>query len=745
MVVPLNAGDPETIGAYRLLDRLGSGGMGVVYLARSASGRRVAVKVVHAQFVEDEEFRTRFRQEVAAARQVSGAFTAPVVDADPDADRPWMATLYVAGPTLAERLAADGPLDAAQLRRLALGLSEALHDIHRAGVVHRDLKPANVLMAEDGPRVIDFGISRAGDNQALTVTGRVMGTPPFMSPEQLSRPREVTPASDVFSLGALLVYAATGRGPFDADSPYMTAYQVVHEPPALDELAQPLRDLVADCLVKDPAQRPGLPELMRRLRDLPEQGVPRAPEAVREEAPAEYEPTSTGKRRRRTLLTLGAAVLAMAAGIGGITLYVSSDGGDGVRAAKDPAARARSVPVPAGWRPWQLPLPKAAGVKPDDIDLSPGCRASGSTLFCGGTDLPAMRVNGITGRVEWRAKSLVLTSRSGDGGMQANSTPFAVRHGLVFLHDTPEDSHSRLVALRADTGEVAWSRRISSSSDSVLAGDLIVASTPGDKRLTGLDAATGRVRWTTPLAKGISCSPLEAGGDPYVMCFTDDATGLGSTTIMRLDQRDGTPHQVARPGEAEDPLGVHRGQLLFLPSVDSELDAYPYLVRVDPRTGRRHRVKLPAETIGEATLVGDRLFFVQDSGRITLIDPVTGEKQWSTPTSLERLGEPAIAEAAGTVYLGTSSGRLIALDLGNGEELWQTGARSASSGWAQPPHVVPLRGAVTGLTGSGTVFSVDPRHPDAEPSPPASPAGGGRAGSGRHPASRASGTSGTSG
>ncbi|MGW0585059.1 serine/threonine-protein kinase, partial [Streptomyces sp. NPDC002920] len=233
----LNKDDPRSLGGYRIVGRLGAGGMGVVYRARSRSGREVAVKVVHAQYAEDAVFRTRFRQEIEAVRKVSGAFTAPVVDADPDAVRPWMATQYVPGPSLADRIRADGPLTGGQLRRLALGLVEALRDIHRAGVVHRDLKPANVLTAEDGPRVIDFGISRAAENQTLTETGHAIGTPPFMSPEQFQDARTVGPASDVFSLGALLVFAVTGHGPFDADSPYVTAYRVMNEEPDLAAVA----------------------------------------------------------------------------------------------------------------------------------------------------------------------------------------------------------------------------------------------------------------------------------------------------------------------------------------------------------------------------------------------------------------------------------------------------------------------------------------------------------------------------
>ncbi|MEV4443743.1 serine/threonine-protein kinase, partial [Streptomyces sp. NPDC049577] len=224
---------PRYAGRYRLERRLGSGGMGVVHLARSASGLRLAVKVVHAEFAVDPEFRARFRQEVAAARRVSGAFTASVVDADPDGGRPWMATLYIPGPTLAERVKREGPLEPAEVRRLAAGLAEALRDIHRAGVVHRDLKPSNVLLAADGPKVIDFGISRPSDSELRTETGKLIGTPPFMAPEQFQRPREVGPAADVFACASLLVYAATGRGPFESDSPYIVAYQVVHDEPDL--------------------------------------------------------------------------------------------------------------------------------------------------------------------------------------------------------------------------------------------------------------------------------------------------------------------------------------------------------------------------------------------------------------------------------------------------------------------------------------------------------------------------------
>ncbi|MEW2439224.1 PQQ-binding-like beta-propeller repeat protein [Streptomyces caniferus] len=265
---------PEYAGQYRLEARLGSGGMGVVHLARSSSGLLLAVKVIHAEFAQDPEFRGRFRQEVAAARRVSGAFTAPVVDADPDAERPWMATLHIPGPTLSDHVKRNGPLAVAEVRRLAAGLAEALRDIHRAGVVHRDLKPGNVLLAADGPKVIDFGISRPSDSEMRTETGKLIGTPPFMAPEQFQRPREVGPAADVFALGSVLVHAATGSGPFDSESPYIVAYQVVHDEADLAGVPPELVPLVESCLAKDPADRPTPGALMELLRTGPPHDAP---------------------------------------------------------------------------------------------------------------------------------------------------------------------------------------------------------------------------------------------------------------------------------------------------------------------------------------------------------------------------------------------------------------------------------------------------------------------------------------
>ena len=257
----LAPGDPELIGPYRLRGRLGAGGMGRVYLGLSPGGRTVAVKVIRADLAQDAEFRARFRREVAVARTVSGLFTAPVIDADVDGPVPWLATAYVPGPSLADAVSQHGPLPAASVLALARGLAEALSAIHAAGVVHRDLKPANVLLAEDGPRVIDFGISRAVEASALTHTGLVVGSPGFMSPEQ-AEGREVGPPSDIFSLGAVLAFAATGQGPFGSGSTPALVYRVVHSGPQLDLMPAEVRSLAARCLAKDPALRPTAADLL---------------------------------------------------------------------------------------------------------------------------------------------------------------------------------------------------------------------------------------------------------------------------------------------------------------------------------------------------------------------------------------------------------------------------------------------------------------------------------------------------
>lgn len=256
--------DPREIGPYQLLGQLGRGGMGQVFLGMSAGGRPIAVKVIRTELAADPEFRARFRREVAAAQKVSGLFTALVIDADLDSPMPWLATAYVAGPSLTEAVRQLGPLSVRTVLALTAGLAESLSAIHAAGVVHGDLKPSNVLLAEDGPRVIDFGIARAAEASAAAGTDLMIGSPRFMSPEQVLG-SDISPASDLFSLGAVLTFAATGQGPFGSGSPAALMYRLVNSPANLSSVPAELRQLVGSCLAKHPGDRPTAPELLDQV------------------------------------------------------------------------------------------------------------------------------------------------------------------------------------------------------------------------------------------------------------------------------------------------------------------------------------------------------------------------------------------------------------------------------------------------------------------------------------------------
>ncbi|MEV4183754.1 serine/threonine-protein kinase [Streptosporangium canum] len=278
MTTPLRDGDPAQIGPYRIHARLGGGGMGQVFLGRSPGGRTVAVKIVRSDLAGDAGFRRRFADEVKAARKVGGFYTAPVVDADPDGNPPWLATAHIPGPTLHQAVADHGPLPMESVAVLGAGLAEGLDAIHAQNVVHRDLKPANVILTADGPRLIDFGIARALDATSHTRTSTVLGTAAFMSPEQATV-QTVGSASDVFSLGCVLAFAATGRSPFGEGPVHAVVYRVVHEEPNLSDLPTPLTALVAACLAKDPAARPTPRALLKELAALAPHDPQRADEA----------------------------------------------------------------------------------------------------------------------------------------------------------------------------------------------------------------------------------------------------------------------------------------------------------------------------------------------------------------------------------------------------------------------------------------------------------------------------------
>ncbi|MEU1479076.1 protein kinase [Streptomyces sp. NPDC005760] len=740
--MPLHKDDPKSVGGYRLADRLGSGGMGIVYRGRSRSGREVAVKVVHAQYAEDPVFRTRFRQEIEAVRKVSGAFTAPVLDADPEAARPWMATQYVPGRSLADRIAELGPLRETELRRLALGLVEALRDIHRAGVVHRDLKPANVLMAEDGPRVIDFGISRAAENHPLTETGQMIGTPPFMSPEQLTDARTVGPASDVFALGALLVYTLTGRGPFDADSPYLTAYQVVHDEPVLDGVRPDLRTILQSCLAKKPADRPGLDEVAREFaRVLPEEAVdgPRtvtsrgnlpAPDSGTG-APDPKSATSPGRRRRlRPWWAVSAAIGAL---VLGLTAYLLSglgrtdDGGSGTVRAEDAAAG--GTELPGGWRPWRTTvyataergLKKGITLLDGGGDSGPECQMYEGALYCAGDAVLPVRLDGVTGRVDWRADGVPSLPRKRSYFFWFLGVADDVM--LVKQQYQPEggDLVTSVIALDTATGKRLWHRTVGPRATQVsVTGDLVLVPDIGRGSLTARSARTGAQRWTAPLPAGMQCDPAHTNVGLYLECVPG-MTPAEEILLLGFDRADGSVRRLKVPDHSTL-VGTYDGRLLYLDAGEEAAGhlstgtkgPFSRIRLVDPVTGAATTTELAEKSEGTATAAGGTLWFTGDSGRVTAVSVRTGKQLWQTPTSLEQPGGVTPAPGARVVYLSGASGRVAALDAGRGTLLWETPPRAkwVNSQSEVLPQVLLNKGALVVPTLSGDVFTLDPAHPE---------------------------------
>ena len=291
-VSPLQKGDPEQLGSYRLVGRIGRGGMGTVYLAESGHGERAAVKVINLDLAHDDAFRLRFRREVESARRVRRFCTAPVLDAQLEGEPLYIVTEYVDGPNLDQFIRTSGPMRGSSLEHLAVGVATALTAIHGAGVIHRDLKPANVLLSSVGPRVIDFGIARALDSVAeATRTGQFVGTPAYMAPEVIDG-KPATAASDVFAWGCVVAYAGTGQAPFAAPTVPAVMYQILHAEPALDGIDPALRELVEQALAKDPARRPTAQELLDRLVGHDHADTAQVAETVRRTWPNEPAPTA---------------------------------------------------------------------------------------------------------------------------------------------------------------------------------------------------------------------------------------------------------------------------------------------------------------------------------------------------------------------------------------------------------------------------------------------------------------------
>ncbi|MGW2765587.1 serine/threonine-protein kinase [Streptomyces sp. NPDC001275] len=740
----LRGGDPAEIGGYPLEARLGSGGMGTVFLARTSSGRAVAIKLIHQQFAGDDEFRIRFRQEVAAARRVSGAFTAAVVDAAPEAEQPWMATTYIEGHTLAERIATKGPLNGAELRRLAIGLAEALRDIHRVGVVHRDLKPSNVVLSPEGPRVIDFGISRAVDQQTLTMTGRVIGTPPFMSPEQLQAPRAVGPRSDVFSLGTLLVYSATGRGPFDADSPYMTAYQVVHEEPSLGAVPVALRAVVESCLDKEPERRPSADELLVLLRDLPADlggtdvnGVgagctrdvitqhhfatratpaPTAPAT----APAGPDTGSTGtligrslRRRWRPVLAAAVAVAAIGGGVAALKAggFGGNSGGDKGNSVAPGAA------LPDGFEPWRKTVQGGREDTPDELR----CVARGDALFCGGGGVVATRIRALDGSQVWTAKSPGVPVQ---GMHLVGATDDTVLGYRFAAQDAPQAPPSEVVAIDANNGRELWSVPSGAQStavtgrtqDAIVVGSAVVTVDASNSSFEARDAHSGEVTWTTSFPAGTQCAPVPVGPQLFAMCATDaevDALEVSHPTLYPVDRASGTLGRPIAVNGPAVPMGVTNGRLVLL-QVHMEGTAragYDGVARVDLSSRKVTYSRLAKTYAGTPGMADGTVYVSGQTGLVTALDPATGRKKWSRQTGVEGASGPVAG--ANALYFSSATGRVVALSPYDGKPLWTTDPQADGLTGEQgaSPRVSVAGRAVIVAAAKNTLFAFDAQKP----------------------------------
>ncbi|WP_431038829.1 protein kinase domain-containing protein [Streptomyces sp. P6-2-1] len=737
----LRVGDPAEIGGYVLEARLGSGGMGTVFLARTGSGRPVAIKLIHQQFAADDEFRTRFRQEVAAARRVSGAFTAAVVDAAPDAEQPWMATSYIEGDTLSQHIAAKGPLGGAALRRLAIGLAEALRDIHRVGVVHRDLKPSNVVLSPEGPRVIDFGISRAADQQTLTMTGRIIGTPPFMSPEQLQAPRGVGPRSDVFSLGTLLVYSVTGHGPFDADSPYMTAYQVVHEEPTLDAVPQPLRAVVERCLDKEPERRPSADELLVLLRDLPAdlgatagqgEGPARTRDARTEHDltpptpaagladprqdpnPAAPAAEAAAISRRRSLprhwrpaLAVAVAVVAIA---GGAAVFASrgADGPAGGTTGRTVAAPGGTLPD--GFAPWRTTVKGGQADIPDELR----CVAREEAVFCGGGGVVAARLKASDGSRVWTVKSPGVPRQ---GMHLVGATKDTV---LGYRFGAPDSAHGEVVAVDADTGRTLWSVRSGAQSqavagrslDAAVIGSAVVTVDASGSRFEAREAHSGDLAWTSPFPAGTQCAPVPLGARLLALCASTeevDALEIRHPALYTVDRASGALGKPLALKGPVVPMGADGGRLVLLREhrEGPAQAGYEGVTLADPDTREVTYSAFAKPYEGTPGIANGTVYVSSGTGLVTAIDPATGRRKWARQTGVEGASGPVAG--GGALYFSSATGRVVALSPSKGTQLWTTNPRADGLTGEQgaSPRVTVAGGALIVAAAKNTLFAFD--------------------------------------
>ncbi|WP_433476298.1 WD40 repeat domain-containing serine/threonine protein kinase [Spirillospora sp. CA-142024] len=581
---PLRNDDPRQVGPYRLEGRLGAGGMGEVFLGVSPGGRKVAVKVVRAQYAADPEFRRRFAREIEAARKVGGFHTAQVVDADPDAESPWMVTAFVPGPSLRQVVLRQGPLAPGAVRELGAGLAEGLAAIHACGLVHRDLKPGNVIMAPDGPRVIDFGIARAADATALTSAGAVVGTFSFMSPEQV-RADVTGPASDVFSLGCVLAYAALGRGPFDATTIPAIVRKIVGAPPDLAGLTADLhlRDLIVRCLEKDAARRPTVQDVLAGLADPPR------------------------RFGRRAVLLGGAAVAATAAVTVPSVLLWPSDA---------PAAKRNAPKTPIGV-PTAVSLPSSE-VAVSDLAFSP----DGRTLWGAGFasilrwDLATAQVtsheieDGKTYRrpMVFSPDGRTLATGAEDGAVHLRDVAsgrvrksFTKARGVQALRFGPD---GRSLAISSGSGspyvqiwDAVTDRSVSMNIDYTANA---LAFSPDGRTLAGARYLSGRYTlWDVSDGKGVEVS--SDGSEIPCLAFSPD----GKTAAVSNGSYWGIELRSATDGRLRATLKGLQGEvraLAFSPDGDTLVSADEKNIRLWHVPTRRNTATLPGDSDQDQTV-----------------------------------------------------------------------------------------------------------------------------------------------
>ncbi|WP_327717705.1 serine/threonine-protein kinase [Streptomyces sp. NBC_00490] len=696
MVDQLTQHDPRRIGPFEVLGRLGAGGMGLVYLARSASGRRVAIKTVRTELAEDQLFRVRFSREVEAARAVSGFYTAAVVDADARAAVPWLATAYVPAPSLEEIVNECGPMPAQAVRWLAAGVAEALQSIHGAGLVHRDLKPSNVLVVEDGPRVIDFGIASGVSNTRLTMTNVAVGTPAYMSPEQAKDSRSVTGASDVFSLGSMLVFAATGHPPFHGANPVETVFMLLREGPDLEGLPDELRPLIESCMQMDATGRPNPADLQSQLAPhlfgsgsddsgtasawLPERAVgliearrngrpavkpgpggrsgagrvaPLPPPPSHDPAPVSVGAPDTGPVRLagaqvpigpgpRVSDARAAAVKAPPPEAGLVASWSKPRPGvNGTDAAVGPAVPAPPAQEPGGgWRPWRFRMSNDVWGTPSVAD---------DLVYVTSFEVHALDV--ATGRRRFKTRDVAWSMAVADGRIHASDGP-------------------TLFALEAREGADLWRIQTDAWVYSLKAdrGTVVTGSRGGG--VQGWEASGGQKLWELTGAQTDFETP-EAGPalhDGTVYVWQD-------ARLRALDARTGDERWSYPIGDAASCGGVPV-------RVTQAPDGYVYVsagtrvLALDVANGHvKWHFEAPAVFLCPPAFVpgpavtGGGVYLADYLGTVYALDAADGRDRWRIATEARASIEPVLV-VAGHVHVGSGKG-LYTLDAVTGTPKWR--------------------------------------------------------------------------